>query len=561
MIRMAVMTDDELIRKDFRNFLYLIWKYLRLPDPTPLQYEIADYLQEDGIFRRIIEGFRGVAKSWITAAYVLWRLYIDPDYKFLVVSASKQRANNFSTFTRMLIREVPFLQHLQAHDHQRDSNVAFDVGLALPDQAPSVMSVGVFGQLTGTRANEIIADDVEVPNNSGTQDLREKLLKTVLEFEAIIKPGGRITFLGTPQTEESIYNKLRERGYDCRIWPARYPAKGNFKKYNGQLAKSIMEAVLRDSKLVGKPTEPTRFTELDLLQRETSYGKSGFALQFMLDTSLSDTERYPLKLSDLIVTSLNTDKAPVSVAWGSSPEYQIKELANIGFTGDRWYKPLFVDKDWIEYEGSVMAIDPAGRGTDELGYAVVKQLHGTLFVTATGGLKGGYSDENLIKLAKVAKEQKVNYIVIEANFGDGMFAKIFTPVLAKYHPCTVEEVKHSVQKEKRIVDTLEPAMNRHRLVFDISVVQEDLKIATNEEEGAINYSLFYQLTRLTRDRGSLKHDDRLDALAIAVAYWVESMARDEERAAKEHRERVFEAELENFMEHVVGFGIENSRWV
>ncbi|MCK4260073.1 MAG: phage terminase large subunit [Halanaerobiales bacterium] len=192
------------LQSDFRNFLYVIWKHLGLPEPTKVQYEIAWYLQF-GPKRKIIEAFRGVGKSWITSAYVLWRLFRDPNYKALVVSASKTRSTDFNTFTKRLIREVPILQHLQPSSGQRDSMVAFDVAPAKAAHAPSVKSVGIFGQLTSSRAVEIIADDVEVPGNSTTQDMRDKLIKTCMEFEAIILPEiGQITYLGTPQTEENL---------------------------------------------------------------------------------------------------------------------------------------------------------------------------------------------------------------------------------------------------------------------------------------------------------------------------------------------------------------------
>ena len=317
-----MITTEEAIKNDFRNFLYLIWKHLLLPPPTKIQYDIAYYLQH-GPRRKIIEAFRGVGKSWITSAYVLWRLYKDPEYKALVVSASKQRADDFSSFTKRLIRDVPFLQHLQPKEGQRDSMIAFDVGPAKPAHAPSVKSVGIFGQLTGSRAVEVIADDVEVPNNSATQEMRDKLLKACLEFESIIMPDiGQITYLGTPQTEESIYNRLRERGYDVRIWPARYPDEKRIIAYNGALAPSILEELEKNPDLVGKPTDPKRFNDLDLLERETHYGRSGFALQFMLDTSLSDAEKYPLKLADLIITPLDVDKAPISIQWNPLPELQ-----------------------------------------------------------------------------------------------------------------------------------------------------------------------------------------------------------------------------------------------
>jgi len=535
------------ILNDFRNFLFIIWKHLQLPEPTPVQYDIASYLQH-GPKRQVIEGFRGIGKSWITSAYVCWGLLVDPQSKYLVVSASKQRADDFSTFTLRLIKEVPILKHLAPLPDQRESKLAFDVAPARAAHAPSVKSAGVFGQLAGSRATHIIADDVEVPNNSLTQDMREKLLKTCMEFEAIIVPEvGRITYLGTPQTEESIYNALRDRGYHCRIWPARYPVKD---VYNGALAPFIAEKM--SDALTGKTTDPRRFTDQDLLERELAYGKSDFALQFMLDTSLSDQDRYPLKTSDLIITNLNIDKAPLSIQYGSAKEQLMKDLFQIGFTGDRWFGPMFYDKDnWVEYEGRVMAIDPSGSGKDQTGYAIVNQLFGNLFVMDCDGFAGGYDDLTLIKLAKIAKQFKVNEIIIEANFGDGMFTKIFQPVLNQYHQCKLTDVKHNIQKEKRIIDTLEPIMNQHRLIIDERVVRKDEKAALVDR----NYSLFYQITRMCKERGALKHDDKVDALTIAVAYWLESMSRDENESVKSYKQEALDKALENFINHQVNRGV------
>lgn len=544
------MDNIKAIKADFRNFLYTVWKHLLLPDPTPVQYDIANYLQY-GPKRLIIEGFRGVGKSWITSAYVLWRLLIDPEYKFLVVSASKDRSDDFSTFTLRLISEMPLLQHLMPDPNrgQRFSKVAFDVAGCKASHAPSVKSRGIFGQLTGSRATEIIADDIEVPKNSTTQDMREKLLKACMEFEAIIVPEvGKIKYLGTPQTEESIYNKLRERGYACRIWPARYPSPEKVAIYAGALAPGLEEKIDTDPSVAGAPTDPKRFSDIDLIEREAAYGRSGFALQFQLDTSLSDAEKYPLKTSDLIILPLSPLKAPISLAYGSNPELQIKDIPNPGFTGDRMFRPLFIDKEWTEYEGCVMFIDPAGRGQDELAWAVVKQLHGNLFLTSSGGLSGGYEDANLSFLANEAKLQKAKLILIESNFGDGMFTKVFTPFLSRIYPCTTEEVRATVQKERRIIDTLEPVFNQHRLIVDEGVVRKDIGKTLAENP---NYSLFYQMTRLTKDRGSLKHDDRLDALAGAVAYWVESMARDELKAVSSWQARALEDELRGFVEHAL----------
>lgn len=549
------MTDPRLT-SNFKNFLYVVWKHLNLPDPTPIQYDIADYLQH-GPKRKMIEAFRGVGKSWITSAFVCWLLYCNPQIKILVVSASKQRSDDFSTFTKRLIAEMPMLQHLKAREDQRDSNVAFDVGPAQASHAPSVKSVGVTGQMTGSRADVIIADDIESASNSLTQMMRDKLLHIVKEFDAVLtpKPTSQIIYLGTPQSEMSIYNSLPERGYTIRIWPARYPTLKQAEAYNGHLAPYIEERM--SDKTYGKPTDPGRFNDVDLIEREASYGRSGFALQFMLDTSLSDADRYPLKLSDLIVMDVDANLGPVNVTWASGPDQLIPTLPNVGLTGDRWYRPMYVSKDFIEYHGSVMTIDPSGRGGDETGYAVVNMLNGYLYVLDAGGLKGGYSDETLEKLATIAKKNKVKYILIESNFGDGMFDKLFAPWLIKVgYPCTIDPdgVRSSTQKEKRIIDTLEPVMNQHRLILNQRIITEDIK--TEDPK----FQLLYQLTRITRDRGSLLKDDRVDALSLAVAYWVEQMDKDTSKVVDQYKAEMLDKELEKFMETAIGYSKKSTNW-
>lgn len=537
---------DHRVFTDFRYFLILVWRHLMLPDPTWVQLDMAHYLQH-GPRRLIIQAFRGLGKSWITSAYVCWRLLRNPQVKIMVVSASKERADQFSTFTLRLINEMPMLQHLVPEPDQRQSKIAFDVGAARADHSPSVKSVGIFGQLTGSRADEIVADDVEVPNNSETQSMRDKLAERVKEFDAVLKPGGKVKYLGTPQTEESLYNELPTRGYDVRIWPARVPQEKALATLYGQrLAPKIMDQVQKGLMKAGDPTDSGRFDDEDLMEREASYGRSGFALQFMLDTSLSDRDKYPLKLSDLLVTGLNPDKAPEKVIWSADPQYVLKDIHCVGLNGDRYYRPAAVIGDWVGYEGSVLAIDPAGRGKDETTYAVVKMLNGYLFVTEAGGFQGGYEDDVMLKLARVAKRNKCNLGIIEANFGDGMFTRLFTPFLKKAgYAMTVEEVKHNQQKEKRIIDVLEPVMNQHRLIVCSSVIKQDAESTKHyPPEQAVKRQLMYQMSRITKDRGALAYDDRVDALSIAVHYWVEMMGQDEQDKMDQRQELLLDAELE-----------------
>jgi len=541
--------------KNFKNFLYLCWKHLNLPDPTPIQYDIADYLQAKDK-RLVIQAFRGVGKSWITSAFVCHQLLLNPQRNILVVSASKTRADDFSTFTQRLIGEMPMLEHLKPRDNQRHSKISFDVAPALASHAPSVKSMGVTGQLTGSRADLIIADDVESANNSQTQLMRDRLSETVKEFDAIIKPTvGRIIFLGTPQTEMSLYNSLEERGYQTRVWPALYPTQTQLTGYGNKLAKVIADEKTSE----GKPTDPDRFNEVDLMERLSSYGRSGFNLQFMLDTTLSDANRYPLKLNDLIIVSgcASWKEAPAKIQWASGQD-QITAISsdtpNVGLKGDYFTSYLYMSDEFAPWEGTVMSIDPSGRGEDRTGYAVIKMLHGILYLTAIGALEGGYSEETLEELSHIAKRQNVNYVVIESNFGDGMATQLLKPVMSKIHPCEIEEVRHSIQKEKRIIDTLEPIMNTHRLVVDHDIIKKDFELPPDHQ-------LFRQMTRLTRDKGALRHDDQIDALSIAANYWVERMDRDQVLAFDQHKEELLDLELDRFMETAIGRASEGDRFI
>ena len=238
----------------------------------------------------------------------------------------------------------------------------------------------------------------------------------------------------------------------------------------GSTLAPLVKALTEDA---GTPIDPQRFNNEDLMEREASYGRTGFALQFMLDATLSDQNRYPLKLSDLLVMNISGDEGQ-KVVWAPDKDRVVNDVPCVGLAGDRYYySPFEVSHSWQKFTGSVLAIDPSGRGADETAYAVVKMLNGYLFVTDAGGIEGGYDDKALQRLSVIAREQKVNLVLVESNFGDGMFTALLKPVMAKVHKVSIEEVRHSTQKERRIIDTLEPVMNQHRLIINRKVIEQD----------------------------------------------------------------------------------------
>lgn len=571
--------------EDFRNFLTLVWAHLGLPPPTQAQYEIAHRLQwgvdsfewegiselNRGSFSRdprqdIIRAFRGIGKSYITCAYVAWRLMRNPrDEKVLVVSATSPKAKAFVNQLQSILKTMPLLKFLMEGPRdkgvpRRDQQDRFDVAFSSLSQSPSVRAAAVLGQVTGDRATLIVADDIEIPQNSASEDARTRLLNICREFGMIVKTEhgkGDIIFLGTPQTEESVYNRMIvEQGFTCFTVPIRFPYEEKLKNYTLQRQDGrpidILAPYLRGQYHNGalKPgdlTDPKRFTYEELAKEEMK-GKAYFALQMMLDTSLSDAERYPLKQHDLIVMSTNNTKGPLTVQWGHDTDKKnyIRDIPNIGFSGDHFLRPLMIDSEWTWYEGAALYVDPAGRGKDETAWAIVKSLNGLLYCLKVGGWAGDPA-EAMIRIATDAKAYNVNIIEVEPNYGQGMWITAFQPVLQKVWPggCTVQESEWSrTQKEIRIIDILEPVLTQHRLIMDESVVRTNATM-TGED---LRYSLLYQLTHITRDRGSLNHDDRLEALAGAVYHFMRSAGQDIDEAAQALRDHQMDLEIEAFVE-------------
>ena len=518
------MNTLDLLRDDFKLFLQALWSQLELPSPTRAQYAIADYLQF-GPKRLQIQAFRGVGKSWITGAFVLWTLFKNQEKKIMIISASKERADNMSIFLQKLIIETPWLSHMRPKgDDSRWSRVSFDI-VCPPHQAPSVKSVGITGQLTGSRADLMILDDIEVPGNSMTEFMREKLLQLCTEAESILTPkdDSRILFLGTPQTTFTVYRKLAERSYRPFVWPARYPKK--ITNYEGLLAPQLQEDI-DGGATPWMVTDPDRFDEEDLIQREASMGRSNFMLQFMLDTSLSDAEKFPLKCADLIVTSVNPTTAPESIIWCSDPQNVIKELPIVGLPGDYFYSPMQLQGNWDTYTETICSVDPSGRGSDETAAAFISQRNGFLYLHNMRAYRDGYSDKTLLDILKGCKKYNVTKLVIETNFGDGMVSELFKKHLQQNKQnIDIEEVRANVRKEDRIIDSLEPVLNQHRLVVDKSVIEWDFKSNPDAPpEERLLYMLFYQMSRMCREKGAVRHDDRLDCLSQGVQYFTDALS-------------------------------------
>lgn len=534
------LTEKEIERlvNNFPHFLAYCYHYLNIPCPTPLQHHIAEILDE-GFDRLILEAARGIGKSWIAACYVAWRILRNNNEKVLIVSANSGLAIRINEFIRKLFSIVPLLQHLEPGKLEKDSAIGFNVKGCKPSISNSVSAVGVLGQYIGNRASLIIADDIEIDSNSATTGMREKLMNKIEGFEPLLIPDMKssVLFLGTPQSLESIYNKLP---YKIIVLPAQVP--DNIENYNGKLDPWILE-----QGPAGTPTDKVRFPIDKLNVYKAGFTSlSGYKLQYMLDTTLSDAEKFPLKLKDLITYSLDNQEAPATITHTFMKDYIINELPNYGFSSDYYTKPLRVSDKFLKYDKKIISIDPSGQGSDETAYAVFGILNGNVFLLDVGGTSEGYSDEALKFLANKAKEYEVHRVVIERNLGGGVYTALLEKVIADIYPCTIDETISKGQKELRIIKSIEPLSTNHRLIINYNIIEKEHREIENNPKMK-DYSFIYQYTHLTRFKKCLEHDDRLDAVAIGCEYIKDMLVID----AEEELKRVQEEELQAFLDEKI----------
>lgn len=512
--------------RDFRNFIAYVWPALRLARPAEIQFDIARFFQH-GAKRRQIRAGRGVGKSWLAAAYCCWRFYLDPDTLIMVVSATKPKARDFVSLVRQMIDVVDILEPLRPGRYDIDGAERFDIGCKTRvSKDPSLAAYGMGSQKTGSHVDVIVADDVESLENSKTQEARREILRGVKEFEDIIEPHGDIIMLGTPQTQDSVYNPLSKL-YEMYRWPSEFPPLVADELED--LAPWLLNKLKDGSAQPGDSTYPERFPKEILLEKLAAHGAANYALQYKLSTKLADSDRYPLKLSDLIVMSLPGDVGPWNVLWGSSEP--LKEIESPGMGNDRFYGPIHWERRFEAYTGTVMYVDPSGSGKDQTGYAIVSMLNGLLYVRAAGGLDGGVSDATMTKLAREANQYQVKEILVEPNYGGGAHTKLVAAAVGRLgYKISVKDATWSKgQKERRIIETLMPVVQNHRLIVDTRVAK--------------NAELWHQFTHIQPIPKALEHDDQVEALAGAVSYWTSSLEVDSSKAAaaKEKAEMLREA--------------------
>lgn len=544
---------------------------------SEIQEDIALWM-EYGPAVLMVQAQRGQAKTTIAALFAIWCLIHDPSFRVLIVSAGETQANEIST---LIVRTIMFwdiLEVLRPDSSQGDRTSVehFDVHYSLKgvDKSPSVACVGINSNLPGKRADLLIPDDVESLKNSMTAVQRAQLEQFTKEFSSISvsekERGGRIVWLGTPQSIDSVYNNLPGRGVAIRIWPGRYPNDEQIKHYGEYLAPLVLKRLAEGAETTGygldgkqgAPVDPKLRSETVLLMQEADKGPADFQLQFMLITSLSDALRHPLKVERLLFMHMPGEYHPMKVI----PGFGMGEKISIHGEHYKIGVPHEVSTEVGKLPSTCLYIDPAGGGVnaDETAYAFGGMLNSSLRVIEWSGVPGGHSEADLKGLADLVIRLKPTLVKIEKNFGYGLFMTALRPVVTAAidehnkliaegkklgdvvaHPGWEEDMVHG-QKELRIIGVLEAPLGRGAIVMNRRILDMEpgsvAKYSTNLRK---TYSGLFQLAKLTRDKNSLIHDDRADALAGLVQHYGTSLAVDANKAIEASQKREYERLMSN----------------
>lgn len=528
---------------------------------TEIQEDIAGYIAY-GPQYLMVQAQRSQAKTTIAAAYAVWFLLQQPSGRVLIVSAGGDQATDISTLIVRIIMNMDVLTCMRPDKSagDRTSVEGFDIHHSLKgiDKSASVDCIGIDANLQGRRADLLIPDDIESSKNSATPTQRAKLLHLTKDFTSI-NSTGRIVWLGTPQTMESIYNSLPGRGVAVRIWPGRYPTPQQREHYGASLAPLIANRLAANPSLAsgggllgdqGQPIDPELLDEAKLQKKELDQGTAYFQLQHMLNTAMMDALRFPLKADRMTVLDGTSGVFPLAVVRGMTStmlkDYSVHEH------GFKLALPHDISRETAKLQSVVCYVDPAGGGQngDETAYAIGGFLNGNVYLLRVGGLPGGYDPDRLEELANRIKPyadlgQGPLVVKIEKNMGFGAFRAVFTPVLKRVVPSAgIEDDLVTGQKEARIIKTLEPVMGRGALIVTEDAVRHDNETSSVYAPAQrLNYSFFYQLAKISLVRNALIHDDRLDAVEGLVRHFTEALALDQKRqlaalAAKAHAEAI-----------------------
>jgi hypothetical protein len=442
----------------------MAWNRTQGQTTPAVHLRIAEWLQKrwiKGDKRLLLMAFRSCGKSTIVGIFAAWLLYQGPDLRILVLAAEGTLARRMVRNVRRIIERHPLTQSLKPPHADQWAGERFTVQRNLELRDPSMMARGIDANITGSRADIIICDDVEVPKTCDTAEKRENLREILSELDYVLSPGGTLLYVGTPHSWFSIYaEELRHETGETRIFLDGF---------------SRLKIPVLNKK--GESVWPERYSVDDIMRIKQRSGVNKFTSQMLLE---------PVNIAE---GRLN----PALLQRYGGDLKLIRELNRLELCGQKMVScSAFWDPAFGKGDGSVLAILFA----DEDGEF---WLHRVAYLKTTGITDE--ATEQCRQVAALVRACHVPMVTIEVN-GIGKFLpQILRRELGRDRiSCAVLERSNTRPKDIRILEAFDTVMAARLLHVHDSVYDTPFLTEMREWRPGIA-------------RG---HDDGLDAVAGAL---------------------------------------------
>ncbi len=461
---------------DFKLFTVL-WNQQQNQKTPDLHLRMAHWLEDawkKGDTRLLLMAFRSAGKSTMVGLFAAWLLYRDPNVRILVLAADFTLAKKMVRNVKRIIERHPLTPNMKPERADQWASDRFTVKRSLELRDPSMMAKGVTSNITGSRADVVICDDVEVPNTCDSAEKREELRLRLSEIAYVMVAGGVQLYVGTPHHYFSIYADVARGEID-----EERPFLDGFSR--------LCLPILDDD---GQSVWPERYGAETIAQIRRATGPNKFESQMML------------KMVNIMDSRLNPDLLKFYNA-----EAQYCRITNMLYVGHMkmvsvacWWDPAF---GAAKGDHSVVAIVFSDENGDYY-------LHHIEYISVKEGDDIDEATQQSRIVAQIAKAHHVPTVMVEAN-GIGKFLPgiLRNELSMNSVPARVQEVHNTQNKEMRILEAFDGLMAAQRLY-----VHENVRKTP-----------FLMEMREWRPSGKRGHDDGLDAVAGALSVLPDRSAR------------------------------------
>lgn len=455
-------------RTDLTNFIDA-WNQAQGYSTPALHRRIAAWLADRWEARDtglLLLAFRNAGKSTLVGLFCAWLLRADPSLRIMVLAADLALARKMVRNVKRIIERHPDCDDMKPVRADQWASEQFTVNRDTEHRDPSMLAKGIGANVTGSRADVVICDDVEVPRTSDTVGKREELRERLGEIDYVLVPGGVQLYIGTPHHYYSIY----------AAGPR--PELEEDHAFLDGFARLELPLIGQD----GSSVWPERFPadRIETIRRRT--GARKFASQMLLQpTDIAEGRLDP----DLLVPY------DAEIQHREAQGTPVREIMGRELRSARcWWDPAF----GAPGTGDANVIACLFQDADG-GY----WLHDVLYMTHEPGLTGEIDEVTQLcrKAAGFAKRHDLPQVIVETN-GLGKFlpARLGQELAAVGATCRAEGRVSSRAKDLRILEAIETPLKARAIRAHARVLASPLITEMREWKP-----------------GGRGRDDGLDALA------------------------------------------------